>query len=453
MNRIFADNKIPVYLDAWADPDRFSMSFNGFPIADVARYVNANSPSIRIINNNVDDFLLPISVADLEFALFKSAQGYEKFFYPIGIHWWYTENINTTNNIFNNCLEINQSIIAAINDGRCKIILYNPFEGWAESFWQRVIECIIEKYNTLKISDFIVICNNVNITQIKSVALLDNQQFDQSPGHFRDFETLHHYITECIVNKVTRPYKFVALMRRPRPTRWAIMTELHDDRDKGLMSFSIDLDTVSLAPGSTDMLDDNYATAIRNSFFVVGSEANRQLKEFSQAYPDIYEKFSSKRLYMYVPFWILGDVNPKLNPKRDDVIFKYTDSYLHIVSETYFRGLQNNHLHFSEKIFKPIWYLQPFVLFGKCGALYNFTQFGYKTFAKWIDETYDQIEDDTERFHAAIRACREFYLQPENRLNDIMLEMLPILQHNFETLKHNQKNQTTLLLEKLSSLV
>jgi hypothetical protein len=392
-------------------------------------------------------------VADLDFELFKSADGYEKFFYPIGIHWWYTENINTHNNIFKSCLEISSTVITAINNGHCKIILYNPFEGWAEDFWQRVVDCIIEKYATLKIEDFIVISNNVNIKQLKSVRLLDNQQFDQSPGHFDNFKSLHHYITERIVNKVTRPYKFVALMRRPRPTRWAIMTELHDDRDKGLMSFSIDLDIGSLAPSANDMLDNTYAAKIRNSFFIHGSEVNQQLAEFSQAYPDIYKKFSQKRLYMQVPFWILGDVNPKLNPKKDDVIFKFTDSYLHIVSETYFRNLHTNHLHFSEKIFKPIWYLQPFVLFGKCGSLYHFTQFGYRTFSHWIDETYDQIEDDTERFHAAIRASKNFYLQPVDRLNDIMIEMLPTLQHNFETLQYNQKNQTALLLEKLSLFV
>jgi hypothetical protein len=84
--------------------------------------------------------------------------------------------------------------------------------------------------------------------------------------------------------------------------------------------------------------------------------------------------------------------------------------------------------------------------------LYNFTRLGYKSFSQWIDETYDQIHDDTERFNAAINAAKNFYLQSDEKLNDIMLEMLPTLLHNFQVLQHNQKNQTQFLIENLAQL-
>ena len=453
VNHIVIENKIPAYFDANENPDRFSKSFNGFPLAKVFEYMNTNLQSLVLTTDNADNFLLPLSVSDNKFELFKNVDiRTENFFYPIGIHWWYSENINTQNNIFKQCLEINPDIVQAVNDNRCKIILYNPFEGWEESFWQKIVDLIIEKYNTFDIEDFIVISNNINIKKIKSIALVDNQQFEQSSGHFNNFDDLHHYIKQSIVNKITRPYKFVALMRRPRPTRWAIMTELFDDRDKGLMSFSIDIDPIDLPADSAEMLNDDYATAIRNDFFVPGSSVNRLLIDFDQAYPNLYDKFFQKGFFMHVPFWIPNDVNPKLNPKKDNSIFKFTDSYLHIVSETYFRNQHANHLHFSEKIFKPIWYLQPFVLFANTGALYNFTRLGYKSFSQWIDETYDQIHDDTERFNAAINAAKNFYLQSDEKLNDIMLEMLPTLLHNFQVLQHNQKNQTQFLIENLAQL-
>jgi hypothetical protein len=453
VNQIFLDNKIPVYLDSWIEPNRFTESFNGFPFDKLVSYVDNNLQFMRITKDNITEFHLPLSITDTTFSLFKKFNKSKTFFYPIGIHWWYSENIDTEKNIFQECLEINQEVISFISSGQCKIILYNPFEGWEESFWQKVIDCIIKKYNTINREQFIVISNNVDIKNIKSVPLLDNQQFEQSSGQFDNIESLHKHIRQCIINKVNRPYKFVALMRRPRPTRWALMTELHKDRNKGLMSFSIDVDIGNISSQSTEILDIAYAIKIQKNLFKLGSLENKSLLDFKNAYPKTYKKFMKNGVYNYTPFWISNDVNPKTNPKTDNSIFKFTDSYLHIVSETYFRNVNENHLHFSEKTFKPIWYLQPFILFSKSNSLKKLTEFGYKTFSKWIDEDYDKIENDTKRFNAAINSAKNFYLQPTEKLNNDLLEMLPILQHNFENLKYNQINQTSQLLEKLSTFI
>lgn len=453
MNEIFFDNKIPVYLDSWVEPERFAQSFNGFPLNKLFDYVDKNLPLIKINRDNISEFKLPLSIEDLDFNLFKKNDQSKPFFYPIGIHWWYDKNIDTNNNIFEKCLEIAEKVLSCIIQGQCKIILYNPFEGWEESFWQKVIDCIIKKYNQIKREDFIIISNNVAIKNIKSVPVIDNEKFQQSSGNFPNFYKLHEVIRKSIINKVDRPYRFVALMRRPRPTRWAIMTELHEHRNKGLMSFSIDLDLLNLSTDSKQELTVEYAINIQKNLLKVDTLENYSLLEFKDAYPKVYRKFIKQKIFNYVPFWISNDVNPKTNPKTDSSIFKFTDSYLHIVSETYFRNLNENHLHFSEKTFKPIWYLQPFILFSKAHSLKKLNEFGYKTFSKWIDEDYDNIENDTKRFNAAINAAKKFYLQPKEKLNNDMLEMLPILQHNFNNLKNNQKNQTKRMLEKLSTFI
>ena len=52
----------------------------------------------------------------------------------------------------------------------------------------------------------------------------------------------------------------------------------------------------------------------------------------------------------------------------------------------------------SEKTYKSIAVGKPFVLFGQTGALRCLRSLGYKTFSPWIDESYDDIADDQQRF-------------------------------------------------------
>lgn len=49
--------------------------------------------------------------------------------------------------------------------------------------------------------------------------------------------------------------------------------------------------------------------------------------------------------------------------------------------------------YLSEKTWKPILGLQPFIMCGSHGYLDILKRFGFKTFSKWIDESYDNEED------------------------------------------------------------
>lgn len=78
----------------------------------------------------------------------------------------------------------------------------------------------------------------------------------------------------------------------------------------------------------------------------------------------------------------------------------YLDTYLSIVTESiYFQEDKNFPSgYLSEKIWKPIGHCQPFILAGPSKSLKHIRErFGYKTFHPYIDESYDLIEDDSER--------------------------------------------------------
>jgi hypothetical protein len=73
----------------------------------------------------------------------------------------------------------------------------------------------------------------------------------------------------------------------------------------------------------------------------------------------------------------------------------YLDSYIHITSETNFFELGG---YFSEKTWKPIGHLQPFIFMGPAYGLRELKKLGFKTFAPFIDESYDLELDPVIRF-------------------------------------------------------
>jgi hypothetical protein len=71
----------------------------------------------------------------------------------------------------------------------------------------------------------------------------------------------------------------------------------------------------------------------------------------------------------------------------------YSDSYFHLVTETFF----GPNVFLSEKVFKPISNLQPFLVFGDYLTLAELKRLGFKTFEPFIDESYDSEKDPKKR--------------------------------------------------------
>lgn len=78
----------------------------------------------------------------------------------------------------------------------------------------------------------------------------------------------------------------------------------------------------------------------------------------------------------------------------------YLNTYLSIVTESIFFQEHANFPsgYLSEKIWKPIGHCQPFILAGPSKSLEHIRErFGYKTFHPYIDESYDNEDDDLKR--------------------------------------------------------
>ena len=78
----------------------------------------------------------------------------------------------------------------------------------------------------------------------------------------------------------------------------------------------------------------------------------------------------------------------------------YTKSYCHLVIETHYDADQSDGAFLTEKTFKAIKYGQPFIIVGTAHGLSTLRSLGYRTFDHVIDNNYDAIEDNTQRWYA-----------------------------------------------------
>jgi len=107
-------------------------------------------------------------------------------------------------------------------------------------------------------------------------------------------------------------------------------------------------------------------------------------------------------------------------------------TYFNIVTESRF-GDQSEITHaifLSDKICKPLFLFQPFIVISQRGSLEILKRMGFKTFSPWINEEYD-LMTDSDRMSAALKEVEKLCRLDINDLHKWYWEMEDILVHNF----------------------
>jgi hypothetical protein len=104
----------------------------------------------------------------------------------------------------------------------------------------------------------------------------------------------------------------------------------------------------------------------------------------------------------------------------------YENSYFHLVTETFF----GPNVFLSEKIFKPISNLQPFIVFGDYLTLAELRKLGFKTFEPFIDESYDLEKDPKKRMLLLEKELIKLKNMPIEELHNWYYSITDILLHN-----------------------
>jgi hypothetical protein len=175
-----------------------------------------------------------------------------------------------------------------------------------------------------------------------------------------------------------RPYKFLMMNRRLRPHRIYSVSLFYSMgiMDECLVSYDIQTMLTSqmdFHSVNTNIEDDKITTNIINSFNELKLNNPKKIID----YDDLEN--------------VWGFNFEKKEP--------YLDSYIHITSETNFFEIGG---YFSEKTWKPIGNLQPFIFMGPACGLVELKKLGFKTFSPFIDESYDLELDPTIRFKMII---------------------------------------------------
>lgn len=132
----------------------------------------------------------------------------------------------------------------------------------------------------------------------------------------------------------------------------------------------------------------------------------------------------------------------------------YSETYVNLVTETFF----GRNVFLSEKIFKPLSNLQPFIVLGDYGTIAELKRLGFKTFEPFIDESYDleidakirmeKIEKEIEKLQSkSIEEIHNWYYSIKdiliyNQQHLYSFEKYECFEEIFEKIKLDYEKQT-----------
>ena len=111
----------------------------------------------------------------------------------------------------------------------------------------------------------------------------------------------------------------------------------------------------------------------------------------------------------------------------------YLTTYLHLTSETKFET--GDDPFFSEKTYRPIMNLQPFIYIGNHHALEKLHKMGFKTFHPFINEDYDLEEDPKKRMSMIEKEISIFNSKSMTEIHEWYYSIIEILLHNQNQLR------------------
>jgi len=157
--------------------------------------------------------------------------------------------------------------------------------------------------------------------------------------------------------------------------------------------------------------------------------------------PDRFNNIKSKAALFPLKLNITPERSNPSDLKPDDIKY-FSNSYFSIVTETGFYNIEHDshlvlnyasthtNIFMTEKIFKPLVTMHPFILFCFPGALSKLRQMGYRTFSPFIDETYDTIENPDERFEALWKEITRLLQKTPEEWIQWQTDIKEIVEHN-----------------------
>jgi len=128
----------------------------------------------------------------------------------------------------------------------------------------------------------------------------------------------------------------------------------------------------------------------------------------------------------------------------------YNDSYFNVILETMIDVDGSGGQLISEKTFKPIFNNQFFVAVSSVDHQRHLRELGYKTFGRCIDESYDGIIDNQQRFQAVLSLSRELAGADQQSLHDIYKNLQPEITHNSQVFQSGMAHRLQHVVDRIN---
>jgi len=310
---------------------------------------------------------------------------------------------------------ISSKVITDAQNGKCKILLNYGYEGLGSYHRDTILHkpllerlhFLLDRYK-IAYKDFIYMDSNHRLDKLPmdtdiNIIQYEYCAFDQWRYTTVNFDMMYHGNSVSsnnmrkwvrTKNKLRSKY-YLSFNRLPKKHRVDLVVSLDKNNllDKGYVSFA------------NNISDWDWR------HLVVESERESLEKKMPLV---IDRKDLSDAKYSYEKFEVKY----------------YLDSYFQIATGNNFTDYSDQ-LIFSEKIWKPITNLQPFIYLDDVGALKKLQEYGFKTFHPFIDESYDNIINVEHRFDMIEEEINKLCNRSIEEIDEWYWSIEKTLKHNY----------------------
>lgn len=306
-----------------------------------------------------------------------------------------------------------------------------------DSYEGLLVQSDVDKINKITGFKEILICTSNEKLQGENVI---DVNFHLHNPKYDNINVQNH---QCKDNFLTRQKKFICLNRQERLHRLQTIDFLlendlikHSHASCALHEFlapltgSTDIERYSFDKG-TENADEYYKKRLYGSF--------SELNQFSPTNEQKERLLKNLPLVLDIPQY---NMNPAELPDLEEY---FQSAYWGIITE---RDFYRSDIYqgWTEKVLKCFIYKNPFVVVGLPHTIKSLQDYGFITFSKYIDESYDNITDDEKRLTAVFDQIK--YLGSLNyaELDKMHKDMENILTHNYEHYKKLNNSVPTNLI-------
>ena len=249
-----------------------------------------------------------------------------------------------------------------------------------------------------------------------------NTAADQLPGfvHFCDVELWFYHRNNQISAE--------SVHCRPRPYQFTVLNRLHKSWRATVMA---------------DFLHSGVLDQSLWSYCETGSIVDEENPLEIDSVPQL--RYHAQQFLAGAPYYTDNLSQSQRNDHSMADTKYFTDAYCNIVLETHFDADQSGGAFLSEKTFKPIKHGQMFFIAGTPGSLQQLRDMGYSVFDHCFDNSYDQIENNTQRW----QALKQSVVNAKHQLPDLVKQAQQDLLHNQQLFLANKQQRLNSLIEKL----